>query len=99
MPNEFWCLTPREFWILINGYRVREERVWERTAWMVAHLMNVSGNLKKAVTVDKLLGRDGTANLTDDDKRSELQAIRNRFAEIERVRAERAEKKVMSDEQ
>jgi hypothetical protein len=35
----------------------RLELDYERTAWLAANIMNASGNLKRPVTVDRLLGK------------------------------------------
>jgi hypothetical protein len=43
---------------MLAGAAYRDEREWERTAWLAANVINVSGKVaKSAVTVDKLLGR------------------------------------------
>lgn len=57
-PWEFWELTPAEFRLMVKGYRRRHDLTWERTAWVVAKLMNISGKVcKQPATVAKLLGR------------------------------------------
>lgn len=35
---------------------------YERTAWLAANIMNASGNMKKPVSADDLLGRKKGAN-------------------------------------
>lgn len=40
----------------------RIEMDYERTAWLAANIMNASGNMKKLVTADDLLGRKKKAN-------------------------------------
>lgn len=58
LPFQFWMLTPAEFDKMMQGYSRREEREWERTAWLAAHIVNMSGKMtKKDVTIDILLGR------------------------------------------
>ena len=48
LPWEFERLTPAELDDLLEGYRERDLRQWQHEAWMVAHLMNISGkSLKK----------------------------------------------------
>ena len=43
---------------MLAGAAHRDEREWERTAWLAANIINVSGKVaKRDVTVDKLLGR------------------------------------------
>lgn len=43
---------------MLAGAAYRDEREWERTAWLAANIINVSGKVaKNQVTVDKLLGR------------------------------------------
>jgi hypothetical protein len=48
-------MTPREFWLTVEGFRKQEERQMERLAWQTAYLLQPWS--KKKVTVDKLLGR------------------------------------------
>lgn len=60
-PSEFWELTLVEVQELIEAVTKEEVRFWEmeyeKTAWLASNLMNVSGNLKKPMDVDTLLGR------------------------------------------
>lgn len=43
---------------MMTGYQKREEREWERTAWLAAHVINISQKMvKKNITMDDLLGR------------------------------------------
>lgn len=43
---------------MMAGATRREEAEWERTAWLAATIINISGkSVKQDVTVDKLLGR------------------------------------------
>lgn len=57
-PSEFWALTPAEVSDMIAGAHAREERSWQRTAWHVAHELNVAGkSLKKSVSAEQLLGK------------------------------------------
>ena len=55
-PDEFWDLTFAEFNLMVEGYKWREEREWERTAQLAAWLL--SPHTKKKITADKLLGKD-----------------------------------------
>lgn len=58
MPEAYWRLTPVELGDMMSGAVEREERHRQRTAWAVAHLLNISGkSLKRDVTADQLLGR------------------------------------------
>ena len=58
-PGEYWRLTPAGLADMMAGSAAREEREWERAAWMTAHLLNIAGkSLRREVTVDKLLGRN-----------------------------------------
>lgn len=66
----------------MQGYRWREEREWERTAWMTAHIMNATGRLKRPVTVARLLGRRRRAahdKRTPEERRQEWLALKREF--------------------
>ncbi len=55
-PTELWSLTLVELSQMAAGYEWRDERLWEHMAWMVSHLMNVSGKqMRSRMTVRKLL--------------------------------------------
>lgn len=57
-PREVWLLTPGETVDMIEAGVRRERRVMERTAWAVAHLVNIHiPRGRPAITVRKLLGR------------------------------------------
>jgi len=56
-PSEFATLTFEEFGQLVTGYQKRFELTREREAHWVAALMNATGNFKKPITVDQLIGR------------------------------------------
>lgn len=51
-------MTPQEFSDWVEGYRDREERLWDRVAWMISHhyAMHIKKG-KKPPSIDKLLGR------------------------------------------
>ena len=62
-PREFWDLTVAELSDLAAGHNFRDERQWERMAWVVSHLLNVSGKtVKTRVTPRKLLHRQTSAH-------------------------------------
>lgn len=57
-PEDYWRATPSELADALRGAAHRDERDWERAAWLAAHLINVSGkSVKKNVTPQQLLGR------------------------------------------
>ena len=57
-PEQYWRLTLVELHEMIQGAIWREGRQWERNAWIVAHLVNISGkSIKGKVTADSLLGK------------------------------------------
>lgn len=59
---------------MMVGALEREQRAWERTAWHVAHELNVSGKVvKRTVTVDQLLGRK--AELTPVDTEADFETL------------------------
>jgi len=51
-------MTPSEFSAMVAGYEQRQEREYERVAWLVMHMYAPHMKKgKKPPTVDKLLGR------------------------------------------
>lgn len=78
-PDEFWRSTPGELRNLIEGYKWREEREWERIAWLAANIMNAAGTLRRPVNAAKLLGRPmgdrKKKNISSLDRKQELDRI------------------------
>ncbi len=57
-PSEFWALSPRDFKAVVKGAQKRIERQRFQDAWIVSHLLNVSGKtVKGQVTIAQLLGK------------------------------------------
>jgi len=51
-------MTPAEFLGFLQASRAREERQWERVAWMITHHYAIHMKKgKRPPSVDKLLGR------------------------------------------
>lgn len=68
---------------MLAGAAWREGREWERAAWAVAHLLNVSGKaLRRSVTADELLGKPRRFEVRD--PHIEFDAL---WADVERLRA------------
>jgi len=44
--------------------------------------MNASGNMKRPVTVDRLLGRGPHKQMTEEEKRTELELIKDKFHKL-----------------
>lgn len=83
-PDQYWRLTPVELSEMIEGAVQRDEREWERAAWITAYLLNISGkSMKRDITADELLGRPRRIRVRDFDANFE-----SLWAEIERLRAE-----------
>ncbi len=61
MPEQFWSLTLTEFLDLIEGYKWRNEREWERTAQLAVW---TSQKLRKNTTARKLLGKEAKKKKT-----------------------------------
>ena len=71
------------------GYEWRNERSWERTAWIVSHLLNVSGKqMRTRVTVRQLLRKPARA-------RDQAEW----WARVEKQRAERKLKEATEQEE
>ena len=55
--EQYWTSSLAELSEMLQGRHDSEQRLWRRTAWMTAHLLNASGkSLKRDVTADDLLG-------------------------------------------
>ena len=61
MPQEFWGLTQAEFKDLIEGYKWRNRREWEKIAQLAVW---TSQKLKKGTTAKKLLGNEKSEQKT-----------------------------------
>lgn len=48
-------MTPAEFVATVDGHRRAEDKEWYRTAWTVAHLVNMVS--QTPITPERLLGR------------------------------------------
>lgn len=60
---------------MVSGYGWRSEREWERLAWLASNIMNASGNMKRPVTPNKLLGKGPKAKedlRTKEERESDL---------------------------
>lgn len=75
LPDAFWQLTPFEVGCIVSGGAFRDEREWERAAFVAACTMNASGNMKEPVTPAQLLGRKERIDVIDPGaKEAELMA-------------------------
>lgn len=69
---------------MLDGANWREEKEWERAAWVTSHLLNVSGKvMKKRMTPDRLLGRKARSPVTFEDKVLSFEEIIRRQREID----------------
>jgi hypothetical protein len=81
-PDEFWVLTPREFRNMLDGFKLREDVEWQRTAQLAVWVMSPHSG-KKTPTVDKLLGKDKKGKqrqqkvVSIEEKRSTLMDLEN----------------------
>jgi hypothetical protein len=57
LPPQFYALTPAEFADLCRGFEDRRRLEDERTAGFVCVVVNACGNLKRPLTVEKLIGK------------------------------------------
>lgn len=73
MPQQFWELTLTEFKDLIEGYKWRDKREWEKIAQLAVW---TSQKLKKGTTAKKLLG---TSN---ERKKTTAEESRNQVSEL-----------------
>jgi hypothetical protein len=81
-PWQFWDLTPREFANMGEGYRMRNDIEWQRTAQLASWIMSAQLG-KKAPTADKLLGKDKRKERTN--KVVSIEEKRKTLAELEKA--------------
>lgn len=80
LPYQFYRLTPREFYLIWDGYLRRRNEEEETRAYVMATIINgCSSHLKQPVTVEALLGRPLKAN---------MEAANSKLAEKDRRRRE-----------
>lgn len=66
LPDQFWGLTPFEAGCIVSGGAFREEKAWERAAFVAAHTINISEkSVKDPVTANQLLGRKDRVRVVD----------------------------------
>lgn len=90
-PNEFWKLTFSELLEMMRYHNEEEAKKIEREefliAWQTALLMNATGNYKRAITPEKLLGLDKngdkkqgeTTKVNRDEKNKKLSNLKEKF--------------------
>lgn len=61
---------------MVEGLRLKEEREYERLAWLIVNIANTCGHLKKPLTIDKLLKKKKGPKK---DRRSEIEYLKTRF--------------------
>lgn len=83
-PDEFWNLIPSEFLLLVDSHNEAEEKKWESyqqiLAWHAANIMNASGNLKRPVSVEKLIGKKKKTKKMDKEiQKKKLDELKKTF--------------------
>jgi hypothetical protein len=85
-PDEFWSLTLSEFTEMVDAYiqdeTDRQEREYQKIAWLASNLMNAMGTLKRPVTVDRLLGKrpiQTTRPMTPEEREKALEELKKKF--------------------
>lgn len=83
MPEQFWGLTPVQFFLMVKAHGEEEARRIEALqmllAWHAANVMNASGNLKRPISVEKLLGKQKKkqrSNLNPHTKRENFEKLK-----------------------
>ncbi len=56
-PRDFWEATPREFQLMLDGFKEEEDRAMTKLAWVVANVINIHLKKKDRVSVASLLGK------------------------------------------
>lgn len=76
---------------MLAGAAHHDEREWERTAWLTANILNISGKqVKSPVTVNKLLGRRPKIEPSfPPDPQEQVKELVRRQEELNRRKAER----------
>lgn len=85
-PDEFWNLTLSEIIdmaeaVVEDEKRKIEEQLWI-VAWQTAHLMNATGNFKKTITPEKLLGKSASKEIryaSAEEKKKALEEVKKKF--------------------
>jgi hypothetical protein len=54
-PDEFWSMSPHDFYAMSNGFMAREDREMDKLAWLAAAVM--SPHITKPITPDQLRGK------------------------------------------
>jgi hypothetical protein len=57
-PREFWALTPKQFYLMVQGIREKDERETHKYAQLAAWIMQP--HAKKKITPDMLLNKQRT---------------------------------------
>lgn len=89
-PDEFWKLSFSELVEMMRYHNEEEARRTEKeefmTAWQTALLMNATGNYKRAITPEKLLGLDkngekkqSTQEVNKEEKNNKLSSLKDKF--------------------
>jgi hypothetical protein len=87
-PDEFWNLTYAELNEMLEYYLEEEKLVIEReqylVAWQTALLMNATGNYKRTITPEKLLGKNKNKSpevkeIDREEKEKKLQELMSKF--------------------
>lgn len=71
---------------MAKGYHWRAEREWERIAWLASNIMNASGNLKKPVSPNQLLGKGPAVK---EDRRTKEEKAADLFSLEREIEAKR----------
>lgn len=74
--------TPREWRALAKGFEMKIKAERRNIAWAVAHLMNVSGNMKKQVSVGDLLGEAPQLPQKKQNSQKDLEELTRRFGGV-----------------
>jgi hypothetical protein len=80
-PGQFWDLTPREFENMGEGFKMRQDLEWQKTAQLASWIMSAQLG-KKAPTADKLLGKDKQSTkkvVSIEEKRKTLAELEESF--------------------
>lgn len=82
-------MTPRELVLCAEGYRWRDDRVWEKTATLIAFLLQPWAGEGKTITPQQIL--DAINGKADEAEFEKLAGVTNPDAVIDAMLARQAE--------
>jgi hypothetical protein len=74
-PDEFWNMSPREFVLMLRGYKEKQEREFDLWA-LSAYYSTNSMFWKKPITLNAIMGKKQTPHASIVDRQNVVEEIR-----------------------